>query len=96
MAHIVLDARLALTVQLNSRSIRVKQSTSASCFSVISTPSRSVFRSCAASTDSFGDSIFEKLSFTTDEALPKLSATSSKLFAKFYSTSETTQHKVEE
>ena len=63
-----------------------KRFTSESCFSVISTPSRSVFRSGAAPDESLDVSIFEKLSLTTEEALPKLSATSSRLFAKFCNT----------
>ena len=58
--------------------------TSASCFSVISTPCRSVFRSGTAPTASLDASIFKKLSFTAKEALLRLSATSNKFLAKSY------------
>lgn len=61
----------------------MRQFTSDSCFSVISTPSRRVFNRGTAPEESLLASIFEKLSLTTDEARPRLSATSSKLFAKF-------------
>jgi len=60
-----------------------RNDTSPSCFSVISTPSKSVLRSGTTWAVSLETSIFEKLPLTTDEALPKLSATSSRLFAKF-------------
>jgi hypothetical protein len=43
-----------------------------------------VFSSFTASADSLDVSIFEKLSFTTDDALDKLSATSNKLLEKPY------------
>lgn len=66
--------------------VKIISFTSISCFSVISTPSRSVFRSGTAPDESLDVSIFEKLSLTTEEALPKLSATSSRLFAKFCNT----------
>lgn len=45
--------------------------TSTSCFSVISTLSRTVFRSGAAPAESLDVSIFERLSLTREEALSK-------------------------
>lgn len=60
-----------------------KHVTSPSCLSVMSTPSNNVLSSDTAPAESSDVSNFEKLSLTTDDALPRLSATSKRSFAKF-------------
>lgn len=64
----------------------VEHPTPSSCFSVLSTASRSVFKMDKASSDFLNASIFEKWLFAVIEADPKLFATSAKFFAKFCST----------